>query len=50
MESPKQRRFRYEVIRKDVKIDPVNFFFNDLTPEEYNQVVKLAQEGNQAFD
>lgn len=40
----------YEVIRKDVKIDPVNFFFNDLTPEEYNQVVKLAQEGNQAFD
>ncbi len=40
----------YEVIRKGVKIDPVNFFFNDLTPEEYNQVVILAEQGNQAFD
>lgn len=40
----------YEVIRKGVKLDPVNFFFNDLTPEQYNQVLKLAQEANQSFD
>jgi murein DD-endopeptidase MepM/ murein hydrolase activator NlpD len=40
----------YEVIRRGIKIDPVNFFFNDLSPEEYDQVVKMAQEANQAFD
>lgn len=40
----------YEVIRRGIKIDPVNFFFNDLTPEEYDQVVKMAQQANQAFD
>lgn len=40
----------YEVIKKGIKIDPVNFFFNDLTPNEYNQVVKMAEQNNQAFD
>ncbi len=40
----------YEVIRNDVKINPVNFFFNDLTPEEYNQVLILAEQDNQSLD
>lgn len=40
----------YEVIRRGIKIDPVNFFFNDLSPEEYDRVVRMAQEANQAFD
>lgn len=40
----------YEVIKNDVKINPVNFFFNDLTPEEYNQVLILAEQDNQSLD
>ena len=40
----------YEVIKKGIKIDPVNFFFNDLTPDEYNQVLRMAEQNNQAFD
>jgi len=40
----------YEVIRNNVKINPVNFFFNDLTPEEYNQVLILAEQDNQSLD
>jgi murein DD-endopeptidase MepM/ murein hydrolase activator NlpD len=40
----------YEVIRNSVKIDPVNFFFNDLTPIEYEEMVKSADQSNQSFD
>lgn len=40
----------YEVIRNGKKIDPINFFFNDLTPEEYEQVRTLASQSNQSFD
>jgi murein DD-endopeptidase MepM/ murein hydrolase activator NlpD len=40
----------YEVIRKGIKIDPINFFYNDLTPEEYDKLLKLAREKNQSFD
>jgi murein DD-endopeptidase MepM/ murein hydrolase activator NlpD len=40
----------YEVIRNGKKIDPINFFFNDLTPEEYEQVRMLASQSNQSFD
>ncbi|HQV77313.1 MAG TPA: M23 family metallopeptidase [Chitinophagales bacterium] len=40
----------YEVWKNGVKIDPVNYFFNDLSPEQYNQLVKIAEQSNQAFD
>ncbi|MCO5249067.1 MAG: M23 family metallopeptidase [Chitinophagales bacterium] len=40
----------YEVIKNEVKIDPVNFFFNDLNPQQYDEVLKLAQEANQSLD
>ena len=40
----------YEVWKNGVKIDPVNYFFNDLTPEQYDQMLKLAEQSNQAFD
>jgi len=40
----------YEVKKGDTKIDPINFFFNDLTPEEYEMVLKLAEQNNQSFD
>ncbi|HPA36357.1 MAG TPA: M23 family metallopeptidase [Chitinophagales bacterium] len=40
----------YEVWKNGQKIDPVNFFFNDLTAEQYDQILKIAEQSNQAFD
>ncbi len=40
----------YEVWKNGNKIDPINFFFNDLTPEQYVRVVELASQQNQSFD
>lgn len=40
----------YEVIRNDQKIDPIHYFFNDLTAAEYDRLVKLAAASNQSFD
>ncbi|MFN3952529.1 MAG: M23 family metallopeptidase [Thermaurantimonas sp.] len=40
----------YEVIKNGVKVDPVNYFFNDLTPEEFELMLRLARQQNQSFD
>lgn len=40
----------YEVWKNDVKLDPINFFFNDLTPEQYEELLRLAHQSNQSFD
>lgn len=40
----------YEVIKNGEKINPINFFFNDLTAEEYDKVVELSSRSNQSFD
>ncbi|MBP8193250.1 MAG: M23 family metallopeptidase, partial [Chitinophagales bacterium] len=40
----------YEVWKNGTKIDPVNYFFNDLTPDQYDQMLKIAEQSNQAFD
>jgi len=40
----------YEVIKNRRKINPVNFYFNDLTPEEYEKMIELASRVNQSFD
>ncbi|MCS6917953.1 MAG: M23 family metallopeptidase [Chitinophagales bacterium] len=40
----------YEVWKNNVKLDPINFFFNDLTPEQYEELLKLANQSNQSFD
>ncbi len=39
----------YEVIQNGKKVDPVYFFFNDLTPEEYEGVLQKAKESNQCM-
>jgi hypothetical protein len=31
-------------------LDPIYFFYNDITPEQYQQILKLAASGNQSFD
>jgi len=40
----------YEVIKNDKKIDPINFFINQLNDSEYNQLVILAARENQSLD
>ncbi|MEX0966846.1 MAG: M23 family metallopeptidase [Bacteroidia bacterium] len=40
----------YEVIKNGKKINPINFFHNDLSPEEYKKVLELANQANQSFD
>jgi murein DD-endopeptidase MepM/ murein hydrolase activator NlpD len=40
----------YEVHKYGEKIDPVYFFYNDLTPEQFNHIIKLAAASNQSFD
>ena len=40
----------YEVLYNGKKINPINFFFNDLTPDQYEKVIELANKENQSFD
>jgi murein DD-endopeptidase MepM/ murein hydrolase activator NlpD len=40
----------YEVHKNGQRIDPVYFFYNDLTPEQFNNIIKLAAASNQSFD
>lgn len=40
----------YEVIKNGNKVDPVNFYFNDLSAEEYEMMIQLASQQNQSFD
>ena len=39
----------YEVIKNGVKVNPVHYLFGDLTPEEYNEILKQASVVNQAL-
>ena len=40
----------YEVIKNDKTINPVNFFFNDLTPEEYDKILELSERPSMTMD
>ena len=40
----------YEVHKNGRKINPVNFYYNDLTPEEYEKMIFLSSQSNQSFD
>ena len=40
----------YEVRYNDKPVDPVNYYFNDLTPEEYEQMLIISSRPNQSFD
>lgn len=39
----------YEVYYKGERVNPVYFFFNDLTPEEYKKILELASIENQSL-
>ncbi|MFB5944825.1 M23 family metallopeptidase [Albibacterium profundi] len=40
----------YEVLKNNRSVNPVNFFYNDLTPGEYAEMLKVASQVNQSFD
>ncbi len=40
----------YEVRFKGVRVDPVHYFFGELSPEEYQRMIRIAQSGMQSFD
>lgn len=40
----------YEVIKNKRKVNPVNYYFNDLTAKEYDKMLELSSQENQSFD
>ncbi|MBU3662609.1 MAG: M23 family metallopeptidase [Bacteroidetes bacterium] len=40
----------YEVIKGERKVNPINYFFNDLTEQEYQAIRELASREGQSFD
>ncbi len=40
----------YEVIKNGEKVNPINFYYNDLTPEEYQVMLELSSRSTQSFD
>ena len=40
----------YEVHKNGTHLDPVYFFYNDLSPEQYDRLLKMSSSSNQSFD
>lgn len=40
----------YEVLIKGMHVNPVNYYFMDLTPEEYDEMIKLAETKGNMMD
>lgn len=40
----------YEVRYNGLRVDPVHYFFMELTPDEYQRIIRIAQSGMQSFD
>lgn len=40
----------YEVRYEGMRVDPVHYFFMELTPDEYQKILRIAQSGMQSFD
>ncbi len=39
----------YEVIYNGTKVDPAHYFYSDITPDEYEELLKLSERENQAL-
>lgn len=40
----------YEVIKNGEKVNPINFYYNDLTPEQYQIMLEMSSKNSQSFD
>lgn len=40
----------YEIRYNGMRVDPIHYFFMELTPAEYQRIIRIAQSGMQSFD
>ena len=40
----------YEVHLGEERLNPVNFYYGELSPEEFSEIVEMASQNNQSFD
>ena len=40
----------YEVRHNGMRVDPIHYFFMELSPEQYQRLMHIAQSGMQSFD
>ncbi|MBN8701644.1 MAG: M23 family metallopeptidase [Bacteroidetes bacterium] len=40
----------YEIIKNEAKINPINFYYNDLSPAQYQEMIEVASRSSQSFD
>ncbi len=40
----------YEISHNEMRVDPVHYFFMELTPDRYERIIRIAQSGMQSFD
>lgn len=40
----------YEVRHNGMRVDPIHYFFMELTPADYQRIIRIAQSGMQSFD
>jgi len=40
----------YEVWKSNKPVDPINYFFNDITPDQYEEILTLSQRPSQTMD
>lgn len=40
----------YEVHKNGSPVNPINFYFNDLSPDQYDKMVEISSRAGQAFD
>ncbi len=40
----------YEVRHNGIRVDPIHYFFMELSPVEYQRIIRIAQSGLQSFD
>ncbi|MDD4031848.1 MAG: M23 family metallopeptidase [Bacteroidales bacterium] len=40
----------YEVIKNNKAVNPVNYYFNDLTPDQYERMIEISSSAAQSFD
>lgn len=40
----------YEVRNNGMRVDPIHYFFMELSPSDYQRIIRIAQSGMQSFD
>ncbi|MBR4994525.1 MAG: peptidoglycan DD-metalloendopeptidase family protein [Alistipes sp.] len=40
----------YEVRFNGLRVDPIHYFFMELSPDEYSRIIRISQSGMQSFD